>query len=76
MQDLQQDSALLQKSIECLPKKGIEPATTEWAAPVVFAHIKDGSLRFCMDYRKLDTVKARDLYPVSRVYEGVNILER
>lgn len=42
--------------------KVIDPVTTEWAAPIVFAPRKDDSLQFCVDYRKLDAVTIRDSY--------------
>lgn len=32
----------------------IEPATTVWATPIVFHGKKNGSQRFCVDYRKLN----------------------
>lgn len=37
-----------------------EVVTTEWASLIVFAHKKDGSLRICIDYRKLNEVAVRD----------------
>ena len=42
----------------------IEPAITEWAAPIVFAPKKDGYLRFCIDYRRLNELTVRDSYPI------------
>src|SRR6218665_3719848 len=45
----------------------IEPAASEWAANVVLAKKKDGTLRFCIDYRKLNDVTRKDVYPLPRV---------
>ena len=52
----------------------IEPSTSEWAAPVVFASKKDGSLRFCVDYRRLNAVTVRDSYPIPRMDECIDSL--
>lgn len=38
----------------------IEPAQTEWATPIAFASKKDGSLHFCVEYKKLNAVTKRD----------------
>jgi len=35
---------------------------------------KDGSLRFCVDYRKLNSVTRRDAYPLSRIDECLDVL--
>ncbi len=52
----------------------IEPATSEWAAPIVFAPKKDGSLRFCIDYRRLNAATKRDAYPIPRMDECIDSL--
>ena len=52
----------------------IEPSTSEWAAPIVFAPKKDGTLRFCVDYRKLNALTVRDSYPIPRMDECIDSL--
>ena len=45
----------------------IEESNSEWAAPVLFAPEKDGELRFCIDYRKLNSMTVKDSYPLPRM---------
>lgn len=42
----------------------IDSAHTEGAASIVFFLKKDGTVRFCIDYRELNTVAKRDTYPI------------
>ena len=52
----------------------IEPATSEWASPVVLITKKDGSIRFCVDYRKLNALTVKDSYPLPRMDECLDSL--
>ena len=52
----------------------IEPATVEWASPAVFVPKKDGTMRFCVDYRKLNAVTLWDSYPLPRMDECIDSL--
>ena len=49
-----------------LQTKGfIRPSTSPWGAPVFFVK-KDGSLRLCVDYRKLNRVTVKNKYSIPR----------
>ena len=52
----------------------IEPAMSEWASPVVFAPKKDGTTRFCVDYRRLNAVTKPDVYPLPRMDDCLDSL--
>jgi len=52
----------------------IEPTSSEWGFPVVLVPKKDGTLRFCFDYRLLNVVNKRDFYPLPRMDECIDSL--
>ena len=41
---------------ELLEKKYIRPSVSPWGAPIMFVKKKYGTLRLCIDYRKLNKV--------------------
>ncbi|GBG74822.1 hypothetical protein CBR_g19334 [Chara braunii] len=45
----------------------IEPATGPWSFPVVLVPKKNGSVRICIDYRKLNDIAIKDVYPLPRI---------
>ena len=52
----------------------IEPASGPWSAPVVLIPKPDGSIRFCIDYRKLNAVTKNDSYALPRVDDCLDSL--
>lgn len=52
----------------------IEPSLSEWPAPIVLVKKKDGTLRFCIDYRRLNSVARYDPYPMPRVDDMIDKL--
>jgi len=52
----------------------IEPAASPWASNVVLVKKKDGSLRFCVDYRRLNSITYKDSYPLPLIDNCLNAL--
>lgn len=63
-----------EKVQEMLDKGIIEPSTGSWSSPIVLATKKDGSMRFCIDYRKLNEATRKDAYPLPRIEDNLDTL--
>jgi len=57
----------ISQHVDNMLKQGtIEPASSPWASNVVLVKKKDGSFRCCIDYRQLNSVTTKDVYPLPR----------
>lgn len=49
----------------------IEPSMSPWSSPIVPVRKKDGSVRMCIDYRKLNKVTIADKFPVPNLSDSL-----
>ena len=59
---------------EMLHSGVVEPSEGPWSSPIILAKKKDGSLRFCVDYRKVNAITRKDAYPLPRVDDTLDML--
>ena len=52
----------------------VRPSTSPWSSPVVLVKKKDGSVRFCVDYRRLNEISRKDSYPLPRIDDSLDTL--
>ena len=57
---------------EMLELRVIEKSVSPYLSPVVLVPKKDGSVRFCIDFRKLKKVKEFDAEPMPNMEEVIN----
>ncbi|KAK3085526.1 hypothetical protein FSP39_004678 [Pinctada imbricata] len=64
-----------EKHLEKMIEAGvIEPSLSEWAAPPVLIRKRDGSVRWCVDYRALNKVTKKEVFPLPIVEECLDAL--
>ena len=66
---------IVKTELEQMERDGIiERSRSEWAFPIVLVKKKDGTLRMCVDYRRLNAVAEADAYPMARVDDLIDSL--
>jgi len=59
---------------EMLESGVIEPSDSPLASPVCLVRKKDGTLRFCVDYRRVNAVSRRDAFPIPDIHDDLDHL--
>ena len=59
---------------EMLEIGAIRRSESPWASAVVLVRKKDGSLRFCIDLRKLNSRTVKDAYSIPRIEDSLDSL--
>ncbi len=64
-----------EKTRAMLKNKVAVHSNSPWASPVVLVRKKDGEWRFCVDYRRLNSITTKDVYPLPRIDDALSRLE-
>ena len=62
-----QRNEMKEQVVQLLQKGWIRPSSSPWGAPVLLVPKKDGTWRFCVDFRNLNAVTVRDSFPLPRI---------
>jgi hypothetical protein len=65
---------LQQQLLDLLAKGWIRPSKSPYNAPILFVRKKDGIMRMCLDYWKLNDLTRKDRTPLPRIDELLDSL--
>ena len=61
--------------IEEIQDRGVvQPSSSAWASPIVIVPKKDGTSQFCVDFRRVNAVTKKDVYPLPRIDDMLDTL--
>ncbi|UYV63402.1 K02A2.6-like [Cordylochernes scorpioides] len=66
----------IQQEVDKMLDAGIiRHSESPWSLPVILVKKKDGNWRFCVDYRRLNKVTKKDVYPLPRINDTLDFLK-
>ncbi|GMF24511.1 unnamed protein product [Phytophthora fragariaefolia] len=69
------EPAVIDEEVDTILRNGvIEEGSGAWGFPVVLVKKRDGSVRFCVDYRALNAITVKEVYPLPRDDETLEAL--
>ncbi|UYV68881.1 K02A2.6-like [Cordylochernes scorpioides] len=67
---------IIKEQIQDMLQEGVIRASSgPWAFPVILVRKRDGNWRFCVDYRKLNSITVKDVYPIPRIDDVMDTLQ-
>ena len=67
---------VVDREVEKMLKLGVvRPSQSPWSSPTVMVRKKDGAWRFCVDFRKVNSLTHRDAYPLPRIDSTLDTLK-
>lgn len=61
---------LVEQAVDDMLADGvIRPSSSPWASPITRVPKKDGTTRFCVDYKKVNDVTEKDRYPLPLIQD-------
>jgi hypothetical protein len=70
-----QEKEIIKQELEIMKDSGIiVESDSSWCFPVVLVPKKDGSWRFCVNFRKLNEMMERDHFPLPRIDDCLDFL--
>ena len=66
----------LESEIRAMEQRGvIQESISPWSSPVVLVPKKRGKKRICINYRKLNAITEKDVYPLPNIDEILTVFE-
>ena len=70
-----EEKRIIKEEVNRMLKAGIiEPSQSPWSSPVVLVRKKNGEIRFCVDFRYLNSVTVKDAFPLPRIDDTLDAL--